>query len=172
MPKAQTSPSQDPSAPQVSWMPLTFCGLDDFEEGLLPLLRHFLTSLKAPERQSWQYAYKIAAERWGEVLGLRVAQALFKLIDRAVKARGEPLEFLDPLAPDERGFVTRDEFSILRMLHHMRRDETPMAREAVALVTGDTMDPEVIRAGLSFAHRFPVGLPQRAAAPSPLRLVE
>lgn len=138
-------------------MPLGFCGLDTFEEGMLPLLRHFMICLAEPERQTWQHAFKIAAERWGETLGLQVAHSLFKLIQFVVKARRKDFATVDPLDIEARGFVTRDEHAFLQMLHHMRRDETPQAREAVADVTGCTMDPDVIRAGLSFADRFPAG---------------
>ncbi|WP_054462318.1 hypothetical protein [Phaeobacter sp. 11ANDIMAR09] len=138
-------------------MPVTFCDLDEFETGLLPVLRHFMLSLTRPESQSWQFAYKIAAERWGETLGLPVAQSLFKLVQFTLKARRAGFDAIDPLALDERDFVTRDEQALLQMLHHMRRDDTPRAREAVANVTGCTMDPDVIRAGLSFADRFPAG---------------
>lgn len=142
---------------QLNQMPLSFCELDDFEEGLLPILRHFMMNLTKPEAQAWQHAFKIAAERWGETLGLSVAHALFKLVNYTFKARRHPFECIDPLSIDQRNFVTRDEQSFLQMLHHMRRDETPQARDAVANVTGCTMDPDVIRAGLSFADRFPAG---------------
>ena len=146
---------------------LSFCDLDEFEQGLLPVLRHFMMSLAEPERQAWQFAYKIAAERWGETLGLPVANALFKLVQFTTKARRTPFNAIDPLVIEDRRFVTRDERAFLRMLHHMRRDETARARDAVADVTGCTMDPDVIRAGLSFADRFPAG--QNAPRYSPER---
>jgi hypothetical protein len=136
-------------------IPLALCDLDEFEEGLLPVLRHFFLCLAQPERQTWQFAYKIAAERWGEARGLPLAHALFKLVQFIVKARRTGFDAIDPLALEQRDFVTRDEQALLQMLHHMRRDETPRAREAVANVTGCTMDPDVIRAGLSFADHFP-----------------
>ncbi len=158
-----SEPSQFPKPPlglpqaQRDRMPLAFCDLDAFEAGLLPVLRHFVLSLTRPESQSWQFAYKIAAERWGDSLGLPVAQSLFKLVQFILKARRVGFDAIDPLALEERDFVTRDEQALLQMLHHMRRDDTPRAREAVANVTGCTMDPDVIRAGLSFADRFPAG---------------
>ena len=49
--------------------------LDPFEAGMLPVLRHLLTSLQVPESQAWQHAFQIAAERWGASFGLGVAQA-------------------------------------------------------------------------------------------------
>ncbi|WP_083100738.1 hypothetical protein [Pseudophaeobacter leonis] len=168
---ANSSRSQDDPKTQASQaadrIALSFCDLDEFEEGLLPVLRHFMMSLAEPERQSWQFAYKIAAERWGETLGLPVANALFKLIQFTSKARRVTFNAIDPLAIEDRGFVTRDERAFLRMLHHRGRDETGRARDAVADVSACTMDPDVIRAGLSFADRFPAG--DRASKYSPGR---
>ncbi len=138
-------------------LPLNLCDLDDFEEGLLPILRHFFRTLAEPERQTWQFAYSIAAERWGEASGLPISQAMFKLVQCTAKARGIEFEAIDPLALHERDLVSQDERALLQMLHHMRRDETSRAPAAVANVTGGTMDAEVIRAGLSFAARFPIG---------------
>lgn len=153
--------SGEAMTPHLNQMPLSFCGLDDFEEGLLPILRHFMMALTDPDCQAWQYAFRIATERWGETLGLAVAHALFRLVQHTFKARRQPFECIDPMTIDRRAFVTRDEQAFLQMLHHMRRDETPRAREAVANVTGCTMDPDVIRSGLSFADRFPAGLRER-----------
>lgn len=148
---------QNKAINQANRMPLSYCDLDDFEEGLLPVLRHFMMSLAEPECQSWSLAYKISVERFGEALGLSTAYALFKLVALITKVRRQPFECSDPLAVDEREFVTRDEQALLQMLHHMRRDATPQARKAVAGVTGGAMDPGVIHAGLSFASRFPAG---------------
>jgi hypothetical protein len=39
----------------------------------------------------------------------------------------------------------------------MRRSQTPKARETVLRLSASTMDPDVIRANLSFAARFPAG---------------
>ncbi|MEO1109921.1 MAG: hypothetical protein AAFX90_18555 [Pseudomonadota bacterium] len=39
----------------------------------------------------------------------------------------------------------------------MRRDITPLAREAVEDLTLGQLDPDVIRTGLTFANRFPAG---------------
>lgn len=156
--QSQTAQAQETQvAPKSNRVLLALCDLDPFEEGLLPVLRHFLQCLAQPERQSWQFAYQIAVERWGESQGLPIAHALFKLVQFTLKARRVGFDTIDPLELDDRAFVTRDEQAFLQMLHHMRRDETPRARQAVANVTGCTMDPDVIRAGLSFADRFPAG---------------
>jgi len=164
---------QTRAAGRVDRMPLVFCDLDEFEEGLLPVLRHFMQSLVRPESQSWQFAFRVAAERWGESLGLPVAQSLFKLVQFTTKARRVGFDSIDPLSLEDREYVTRDEQAFLQMLHHMRRDETSRAREAVANVTGCSMDPDVIRAGLSFADRFPAGTTRskRASSLPSLRVV-
>ncbi|MEP4039159.1 hypothetical protein [Pseudophaeobacter sp.] len=176
IPLTPSTPSelhQSRPAEKADRMPLAFCDLDEFEEGLLPVLRHFLQSLAQPESQSWQFAFRVAAERWGESLGLPVAQSLFKLVQFTTKARRVGFDSIDPLSLEDREYVTRDEQAFLQMLHHMRRDETPRAREAVANVTGCTMDPDVIRAGLSFADRFPAGTARskRASSRPILRVV-
>ncbi|MEK0164748.1 MULTISPECIES: hypothetical protein [Phaeobacter] len=132
-------------------------GLDPFEVALLPQLRHFTTCLREPQSQAWQHACCSAAERWGESFGLGVAHALFKVVRCLHDLRGELYQGHDALTLSTRASVTADEAACLRMLHHMRRDNTPAARDAVADLTGGWMDPHVIRAALSFAHRFPAG---------------
>lgn len=131
--------------------------LDDFEAGLLPVLRHFLNSLEVPERQGWQHAYHTAAERWGESFGLAVAYTLFTVLRAVADVRPSRLACQDALCLETRSSLTADEAALLRMIHHMRRDQTASARQAVAAVTGGRMDPQVIRAGLAFARRFPCG---------------
>ncbi|MFS4580979.1 hypothetical protein [Phaeobacter sp. C3_T13_0] len=132
-------------------------GLDAFEVTLLPQLRHFMTCLLHPESQAWQLAYRSASERWGDTYGLAVAHALFKVVRCLYDIRGDLYQVHDALNLETRASVTADESAFLRMLHHMRRDETPAARDAVADLTGGWMEPHVIRAALAFAHRFPVG---------------
>ena len=128
---------------------------DDFERGLLPVIRQFLVCFDCPAMQTWRRANTVAAECWGESMGLLIAYKLQKVVCALYEARQAPIDYCDPLAVDSRSFLTADEIRILRMLHYMRRDDTPAAREAVAAVTENTMDPHVIRAGLSFAHQFP-----------------
>ncbi|KIC11547.1 hypothetical protein RA19_05780 [Leisingera sp. ANG-M1] len=132
-------------------------GFDGFEEGLLPVLRQFLLSYEQPDSRAWQHAYAVAAERWGEAVGLPVAQSLMKLVRAVLERREDKFRFIDSLDMEQRGMVTGDEAALLRMLHHMRRDQTAQAREAVADVTCGLMEPHVIRAGLAFASRFSAG---------------
>ncbi|ATF17199.1 hypothetical protein PhaeoP128_00539 [Phaeobacter gallaeciensis] len=140
-------------------------GLDMFEVALLPQLRHFTTCLQTPQSQAWQLAYRSAAERWGETFGLAVAHALFKVVRCLHDLRGDHYVGHDALTLETRTVVTLDEAAFLRMLHHMRRDETPAARDAVADLSGGWMDPHVIRAALSFADRFPAGKTQPTERP-------
>jgi hypothetical protein len=68
------------------------------------------------------------------------------------------LNFHDPLSLEDRAFVISDERVLIDMLHHMRRDETPAARDVVEMLTLGCMGPDIIRTGLSFANRFSCGV--------------
>lgn len=139
-------------------------GLDAFETALLPLLRHLTASLRAPRSQAWHFAYQTAAERWGESFGLSLAHALAGLAGR-IDALTGGITCHDALDPATRQLLTSDEAAFLLMLHHMRRDQTPAARQAVARLARGRMDAGLIRCGLSFARRFPAGI-EAPAAPS------
>jgi len=153
-------------------LPLAQCGFDTFESGLLPVLRHFLTSFAHPERHGWQLAYTTASERWGDSIGLPAAHSLLGIVRAVLVARPEGLWFQDPLCLNTRESVTMDERAFLDMLRHMRRDATPQARTAVEALTEGRMDPGVIRAGLSFARRFPAARARPAPTDRPhLRVV-
>ncbi|WP_291735427.1 hypothetical protein [Leisingera sp. F5] len=152
-------------------VPLAAHEFDEFEAGLLPVLRHFMLSYQEPAGQAWQQAYIVAAERWGEAIGLPAALALMKVVRAALNSRSGQFGFIDPFDLDHLGKVTPDEAALLRMLHHMRRDQTGQARAAVAEVAGGKMEPQVIQAGLAFAYRFSAG-PAAGRARSPrLRVV-
>jgi len=161
-----TSPAQNATA--VQGQNLAHCGFDSFEIGLLSCLRHFLTSLSDPESQAWQTAYLTAAERWGETIGFGAAQAILKVVRATLDIRTAGLIFNDPLEIDARDYVTEDEYMLIAMLHHMRRDNTTKARTAVDALTHGRMDPYVIRAGLSLARRFPHGQSGQMPARRPL----
>ena len=134
---------------------------DDFERGLLPVMRHFILSFEEPESQAWQHAYSIAIERWGQDQGLNLAHMVFKIVKATLYCRPDGLAFNDPLRVDDRLAVTCDELALLKMLHHMRRDETPDARDAVGQVTGGYPDAHLIQAGLTLANRFPTNNSRR-----------
>lgn len=132
-------------------------GCDAFERGLLPVARHFLTAFQQPGVHTWQAAYTIAAERWGDAIGFAIAHAMGKLIGALLRSRSDGVGFHDPLDPDARTRLSRDESDLMIMLHHMRRDDTAKARDAVEALTRGRMDPDVIRTGLSLATRFSAG---------------
>lgn len=141
------------------------CGYDAFELGLLPVMRHMLTSFVTPESHAWFRAQTIAVERWGENIGLSVCFRLQSVVRMLIEARGPTVLFIDPLDVDQREFISEDEETLLWTLHYMRRDCTAKARNAVEKLTHGQMDPHLIREGLKFAARFPatgmgVGTPQ------------
>ncbi len=141
-------------------------GLDATEQGLLVVVRHFLTSFAKPETQAWIMAFGIASERWGQSDGARMAQGLLAVLQAALQARqGRSFQFSDPLCEGCRHKATADEAALLTMLHHMRRDHTGAARLALADLTLGQMDAGLIRAGLSLAALFPAEGATKPAAP-------
>lgn len=143
------------AASAAEGIPLAALGLDDFEAGLLPVLRHFLAALADPASQGWRLAYAIAAERWGPGDGPQIAHRLFGMIEAMQTCRPTRFRFANPLCAHCRGILTPDETAFLTLLHHMRRDRTDAARLALAEISGGVRDAGLIRAGLTFAARFP-----------------
>ena len=139
---------------------LEHLGFDDCERGLLAVARYFFLARSVPEHQSWQVAFAIAVERWGPDIGLPIAFAMSKLV-RAVGDVRTDFVSSDPFDDDARQRATFDEAVLMRMLHHMRRDQTVDARDAVGVLTRGLMDPHVIRAGLAVAARFGCCAPMR-----------
>ncbi|GGX37527.1 hypothetical protein GCM10007385_00080 [Tateyamaria omphalii] len=135
-------------------------GLDEFERGLLAVSRYFFLCRAEPDRQAWQVAFSVAVERWGPDIGLPVAFAASKLV-RALADLRPDFDSLDPFETEARTRVSSDEAMMMRMLHHMRRDQTSDARDAVDALTRGWMDPHVIRAGLALASRFAAGVSER-----------
>ncbi len=136
---------------------LRLAGCDDFEIGLLSVIRHLNVGLDLADPMAWRRAYEIASERWGDAIGLPAAHALMKLMMAVHDCREDAFQTRDPLCLKDRECITDDEVHLIAMLHYMRRDRTAAAREAVEDVTQGLMDPHVIRAGLAFAHRFSAG---------------
>ncbi|TNJ43011.1 hypothetical protein [Phaeobacter sp. B1627] len=159
------------STADLGQMPLAAFEFDEFETRLLAPMRHFLTASAAPGCQAWHRAFVIAAENWGETHGLAVAYALWPVLRETHALLGSELSYNDPLDMDMRGLLTPDEARLLYMLHHMRRDETAQARDAVEALSRGRLEPELIRAGLSFADRFPCGARHRLRGTPLLRLV-
>ena len=127
---------------------------------MLAVARYFFLARSVPEQQSWQVAFSVAVERWGPDIGLPVAFALSKLV-RAVADVRTDFASGDPFDNDARERVSFDEAIMMRMLHHMRRDQPPDARDAVEVLPRGLMDPHVIRAGVAGAARFGCGAPVR-----------
>ena len=144
-------------------------GFDVFETGVLAVARHLFLSFVVPEQLRWQTACGIAVERWGANVGLPVAYAVFKLV-RALDDARDDFAFHDPACLEMRDRVTDDEALMMQMLHNMRRDETPDARDAVEALTHGQMDPDVIRYGLTLAMRFGRGARVPTSRPA-LRVV-
>lgn len=142
-------------APSDDAMPLALLGLDDFETGLLAVLRHFLTAFTRPETQAWQTAFAIAAERWGETRGPQIAASGLALLQVLRRARRRAFEYANPMCLGCREQVTGDEAQLMRMLQAMRRDRTDLARPEVLALTEGTMDPALIRTALGLAARHP-----------------
>ncbi|NIZ13647.1 hypothetical protein [Phaeobacter sp. HF9A] len=157
--------------PDFAQAPLVTFGFDPFETRLIAVMRHFLTTAAAPGSQAWHRGFVVAAETWGETHGLAVAYALWPVVRELLALRGGDVAYKDPLDLDLRDFLSPDEAQFIAMLHHMRRDETPEARDAVEALTRGRMEPALIRAGLSFADRFPSGARNRLRGTPELRLV-
>ncbi|HBU15067.1 MAG: hypothetical protein A2092_17620 [Rhodobacteraceae bacterium GWE1_64_9] len=143
------------AASPAEGIPLEALGFDAFETALVPVLRHFLTALASPDSQGWRLAYGIAAERWGPGDGPQIAHRLFGMVEAMQACRPTRFRFGNPLCAQCRGLLTPDEVAFVTLLHHMRRDRTDAARPALADLSGGVMDVALIRAGLSFAARFP-----------------
>ncbi|WP_395172698.1 MULTISPECIES: hypothetical protein [Roseibium] len=163
---ATQNPDQSASLTLAADLPI-----DDFEIALLPLLRHFTLTLSGEKPKGWQIAYGLAAERWGAPIGLSVAHEIGKLVAALETARGSFPKVQDPLCIDARLLVTLDEEYFLLMVHHMRRDETADAREAVwALTEGHTL-AAFIRQALGFAARHSLVAPRVSRRRPILRIV-
>lgn len=131
---------------------------DEFEIGLVAVMRHFLMARQQPDSQAWEIAFQIAVERWGDEIGLAAAFKSSALIRAVLKARDAAFDYCDPLDMDQRSLASDDEVLLIRMIHHMRRDNTAASRDAVEQLALGRMDPDLIRAGLALAHRFPAGV--------------
>ena len=132
---------------------------DPFELGLLPVSRHFLTGASATEPLKWQRGYSVAVDQWGESVGFPAAHLLLSVLEAANTARDGMFRFQDPRNPQADHTATEDEALLIRMLHHMRRDQTPQARRCVEFLTAGQMNVDLVRTGLSFARRFQAGAP-------------
>ena len=79
------------------------------------------------------------------------------LLPALLEVRSDGFQTRDRCPLETRGTATQDETLVLTLIHQMRREETPKARETVLRHSASTIDPDVIRADLSFAARCPTG---------------
>lgn len=161
--------------PTPDAIPVASLGLDDFETGLLAVMRHFLTAFARPESQAWQSAYAGAAERWGAARGPQVAHGLLAVIQTVRQVRREDFHYANPMCQSCREQATAEEAAFCLMIHAMRRDRADLARGAVLDLTGGRMDPMLIQVALAFAARFPAAAGASSAsvpdaAPAPARV--
>lgn len=146
--------------------------IDEFERNVLKVLRHFFSDSTEHGQKAWLRFYSLAVEIWDERIGLPVAHQLAKLSFALEASRKDQLSFTDPFSLETRLYVTEDERDLIQMLHYMRRDQTGPARDAVSRITGGRMDPDLIRAALSFSRRFAKGCEMQSDPCGPnLRLV-
>lgn len=137
--------------------PLSEMPFDEFERGCLIILRYFFDTYRSPKRQLWRNGYAVAAERWGEAIGLRAAHGLQKVAHSIKRCCRDDFDFLPPLDVSSKEIITLDEEAAVEMIHLMRRGQTALARNAVDDLTRGRMDPDIIRDALAFAASFPVG---------------
>jgi len=152
-----TTDKTDDTESHATLVPLRHADCDAFERDLLPLLRHFLAAQLGDSSRGWHLAYGLAAEIWGERIGLPVAHGLAEVTFVWLNARLSAPDYRDPLCPDAGSLVTPDERMFLRMIHHMRRDQIGPARNCVDALTHGCMEPALIRSALAFARRHSCG---------------
>ena len=140
--------------PSADAVPVETLGLDDFETGLLAVLRHFLTAFAHPESQAWQTAFRVAGERWGEARGPQIAMGLLQVLHSMRGARRASFAFANPLCVTCRTQATGTEAAFLHMLQAMRRDRTDLARNAVLILTEGTMDAGLIQSARRMVENF------------------
>lgn len=139
--------------------------IDDFEFGLLTVARYFLDGLRTNSAENWQNAYTNASGRWGEHIGLPAALYLWPLLRSVLKCKRDVFLFHDPRINEMQSFITEDESLLVRAIHHMRRDQTPHARQAVLELCDGVIDPDTVKAGLVLSARFAID-PQNVRIPN------
>lgn len=144
---------------------------DDFERDLLPVIRHLVMAKTGGRPGAWHIAYSLAVEKWGERIGFPVAHALARIVGALIDAPIGQRAFSDPLCTEARPWATPHEAAFLMMLHHMRRDNTPQARDCVESLTDGVLDPTLIRVSLTFARRFACGASEPRHARPALKVV-
>ncbi|MBO6791998.1 MAG: hypothetical protein JJ894_15840 [Dinoroseobacter sp.] len=135
---------------------------DPFEESLVPVIRRLVRTLGKQDAIGCCQAYDRAIEKWGDPIGLSIAHLLQKLITELTKCRGAPLACFYPRERAELVFVSYEESNLLKMLHHLRREDFNAANQQAEELMFGRRAPKVIRAASTFAQRY-------KAAPKPLK---
>ncbi|MEM1079444.1 MAG: hypothetical protein AAGI09_13045 [Pseudomonadota bacterium] len=161
-----TYTQQDNTLKAVADLPI-----DDFEAALLPLLRHFTLALSGEAPKGWRTAFGLAEERWGTPIGLSVAHEIGKLVAALEETRGSLPFVQDPFCIEARLLITQDEERFLLLIHHMRRDNTAGARDAVWALTDGYSQAAFIRQALSFANKHRLATPLATGRAPVLRVV-
>ena len=137
---------------------------------ILPILRRFNDAFIRPEGFAWREAYAVAAMTWGASRGLAIAHAGQDFLSALMLSRSVPLRMADidaPLRP-----VGADETAMVGLLEAMQADDTPRARDLIALVTAGRVEAAVIRTGLALAQRLdPIAPPPSTQARPALSVV-
>jgi hypothetical protein len=154
-------------------LPVAALGLDDFETGVLSILRHLCASFVEPGGHAWRRALAVAAERWQPGEGCLILRDLLPVLDVLAGARRETFRTMDPLSLTCRALATPDEAALMRLLAAMRRDLTAAARIEVGRLAGGRMEPDLIVAALTFAsrHRDDLMAPPGREKARPLRML-
>ncbi|MDX8355736.1 hypothetical protein [Cognatiyoonia sp. IB215182] len=129
---------------------------DPFEQSLVPIIRRLVRTLGKQDAIGCCQAYDRAIEKWGDPIGLSIAHLMQKLITELTKCRGAPLTCFYPRERAELVFVSHDEFNLLKMLHHMRREDFNRASQPAEYLMFGKRAPKVMRAASTFAQRYKV----------------
>ncbi|MEL6464794.1 MAG: hypothetical protein AAFQ58_07480 [Pseudomonadota bacterium] len=130
---------------------------DSFEEALLPIIRRLVRTLQTNDAAGYCRANDRAVEQWGDPMGLSIAHLLRKLVSELAKCRGSPLECFYPKDRAELHYISHDEYNLLTMLYHMRRNETAYVHYLTEELTHGKVGSKAVKAGWTFAKRYSAG---------------
>lgn len=130
---------------------------DQLEKELLPVVRRLVRTLQTNDASGLSRTYDRAVHQWGDPIGLSIAHLLQRLLSELTKCRGAALECFYPRDRAELQYISQDEYNLLAMLHHMRRDETSCARCFAEELTHGNVGSKAVRTGWTFAKRYSPG---------------
>lgn len=127
---------------------------DTFERQLVPVLRRLVRTYQKKDTLAFFRTYDRAVQLWGEPIGLSIVHLLQKLILEFTKCRGEPLECFFPSDRTQLDVVSRDEYNLIAMLHHMRRNEIKSACQFADDLANGSASSKALQQSLNFSKRF------------------